>query len=1154
MMIFLAVIMLITGLPLIDNGENVAHAAPSYKNPDASGNGISHIKKSDFTGTGYNKSRGIHPGDRGEGYTCWANGNVNKNIKSYSNKFFNGNKNRSGGRGNEAFVETHGLMKQCVDGKKLLEYEIYAGDAYKDKALDPIVTRSGNLVMWGWSALGGYDHHFAGNSSAYAVAVEQVNGKNTTKTDGVHITKAGKRKVDMTHALSYGGLETCYGDATNRFRGSYLWSSPHVSISYLSGFPFKGKITDKSSAGYGNVYDTYGAGCNFNYREAGFVLNVDLDALFKDKTEKKEYKMYLVKRVNDMIVSAEMAIPNDTTSYDFGYGKLDLDGHATPGNNQITVNRTGVPKCGDFKWGIGCQDRDGNGFFKYGQKVTLLNIQSIDGNASIYTVRASNGKVYKHLSNYFSYANDNRGAILAYTPETVKVDVNHIDLVSCPTSVDGKKWSDLRVQNMKDCTKLKEKSTGKIAKKGTKELPMKSQFKFYTYKDGELYKNNRKENYRLYDSKSVMANRYTTFRTGVVKSTINFFYVNQADLHTVRVNYRDVQTGNYLYGKYKGSKDRINGYMQFNNVLSGRTVNYKNPETVIGNDGRLYERTSDSNRRTSLKVTGNTTLNINYRKQPIVEVRYINQDTGVIIRKTTRQMKYGEDFAMTAPNSIRVSGQMYYHYNVDKDYRLNNVTRDRVVNIYYKDSAPLPYPEDRYDFYEQGTEGGADIGNFGWRLNENRLETTLGLTFDGEHADAEPATIKQYVGKNSMPTSGSYNNNKGMYKQSTANVMNKDTFKDTNDFNKNVLDKYLVNVKYDYTNVIEENYLCDDGVEERCFDWVIDKDNPSDPYWGENGETVKIDGSNITPRQTYTGNLELGIENSLGEEFDLEDIPNEMIIGKGLDGGVSLYNGGVSNNTINESHPSVGVRTEEVNIEPNEIEDLNTQTSVEVLEKILYDNSFDENLPKPKEDSRYLIGNIDKNLSEELDTETVEEKDYAVSNLRLDGDKFKLDNVFALSSKYGVQFVEDYTDVSEGEGLDVLRGKLSKELTDLNLGADKVVNLNYSKSRYFIPVDDVKYNSDYIFKDLVELNSLGLNEITVNYDKEFEFDKYLYGNVMDEPVYSEQKDSVKKEDYKGTEEFTQEELVNLESEPERTDKFNLFRATDDEKINSIFNN
>src|SRR5699024_9271792 len=407
--IFLAIILLLTGLPLADSGNNVAQAAPTYKNPDARGNGISYIKKSDFTGTGYNKSRGIHPGDRGEGYTCWANGNVNNNIKSYSNKFFFGNKNRVGGRGNEAFVETHGLMNQCVNGKKLIEYEVYAGDAYKEDSLEPLLTSRGILKIWGWSALGGYDHQYEENSSTYAVAIEQVNGKNTKKTSGIHITKAGKRKVDMTHALSYGGLETCYGDATNRFRGSYMWSSDQVRITYGS-WPFKGQITDKNSSRYGNVYDTYGAGCNFNYREAGFVLDINLTDLFKDKTEQKDYKMYLVKCVNDMIVSTAMAISNDTTTYNYGYGKLKLDGNATRWNKTITVNRTGVPKCGDFNWGIGCQKQDGNGFFRYGEKVQLIDIQSIDGNASIYTFRASNGKVYKHLSNYFSYSNDNRGA------------------------------------------------------------------------------------------------------------------------------------------------------------------------------------------------------------------------------------------------------------------------------------------------------------------------------------------------------------------------------------------------------------------------------------------------------------------------------------------------------------------------------------------------------------------------------------------------------------------------------------------------------------------------------------------------------------------------------------------------------------------------
>src|SRR5699024_1033437 len=112
---------------------------------------------------------------------------------------------------------------------------------------------------------------------------------------------------------------------------------------------------------------------------------------------------------------------------------------------------------------------------------------------------------------------------------------------------------------------------------------------------------------------------------------------------------------------------------------------------------------------------------------------------------------------------------------------------------------------------------------------------------------------------------------------------------------------------------------------------------------------------------------------------------------------------------------------------------------------------------------------------------------------------------------------EDYSTVSDDET--ALDEELTKQLEDLNLGADKLINMNYNLSRYFLPVDDVKYDADYVFKDLVELNSLGLNEVTVNYDKEFGFDKFLYGNVMDEPVYTEQKEGVKKETYENTETF-----------------------------------
>lgn len=1162
MYLMLALVMLITGLPMEDNNNRVAEAAPSVQNPDASNSktSVDYLRKSDFTGTAYNKNRRIHPAARDEGFTCWANGNVASRIKTYSANYFNGSLNRAktGGRGNEGFVETHGLLDQCASGKKLIEYEVYAGDAYKGTTYEPVINRSGNLRLFGWSALGGYYHHNTSNTSTYVVAIEQINGKNTKNTNGVHIVKAKERAVNLTNALSFGGLPTCGTGDINRFRGSYWNSSNQVKVDYTKGFPHVATITDRSSKNNGKKYNTYGNGCNFNYGSVGFDVVVPLKDLYSNLNQNKSYKLHIVKRVNDMIAVSEMAIPNDTTEFNYGYGTLKLDGYARTGDNKVEVNRTGILKCKDYSWKTGCIGKDSTGgeYFRKGEKVDLLDIRTSDGNVSIYTVRRSNGKVYKHMSNYFNYSQDNRGAVLEYKANKTPVTVRHYDIVSCGNAAVGKTYNSLRTQNLvNDCSPLKLKSNGQVAKLGTKEYGRNTTHKFNVYDDGKLFLNNRtSDNYKIYDKSSVNSNRYENFRVGVKPTRLNFFYVNQKDLLTFRINYLDRESGEALYGVDKDNKSNaVRGFKQLRNVLKGTTVTYYNPKVLIGTDNRIYERVAGENTSTSLKLNTNTTLNVRYQKQPIVTVKYVDADTGNEIRREMHQVRYGSNFTHNPSETFTKGGKEYYVYEEDNNVRIPNVTKDTVVEVDYKDTPPQEYPKDRYVLEEGVITPGVGVNTFNWRLTEDRLESNTALRFNANHADAENGRIEQYVGSgniNSQTTA--VNNDSGMFKVDTFDPSTPTNFSDTNDFNKNVVNKYQINASYDYTNIYEYNYVCDDGTETRCFDWIVDDTNPRQPYWGdgEDGNTVEINGTTQTARQTYNANLRVNISNSLAKVYELEDLPSSLVIGRGLDSNVNLND---TTNTIGNDHPSMANRTEALNISPLQIEDLDTQTSVTVEEGIDYNNSFSEDLPEPKTESKYYIGDIDNNLRESLGTKEIEDKEYAVSDLRLDNKTFKLDTIFGMSNKYGIQFDIGYENL-DGEELEAkLTDELNSVVDDLGFGTDSVESLNYNTSRYFLPIDDEKYDSSYTFEDRVELNSLGLNEVTVNYGKEFSFEKYLYGNIMDEPVYSEQKDSVKKTEYKNTENFNNEQLKSLIEEPERTDKYNLFRATDDKQINSFVN-
>lgn len=1245
-----------------DNISQAVSGGPSFNNPD-SGKGdasfnpdkYNYLKKSHFTGTNTNKSgvnkygtRFIRNGTKDEGYTCWAYNSSGYNFyKDSMDKF---QLNGSAGRGNEAYAETKG-MNQCNNDNKLLEYEIFAGDVFRHLDVTRPQIKHYNygdgvekyFVLRGWAVLGGYTNQSERNSSSYVVAVEQNNGKNTNSTNGVHIFK--NRPIftdvwDMTSSLEFGGLSKAKDGEYNRFRG-YLrsWAAGNSDVDYFFSTSGKGFYSPLAGEGWHtpgitmrvpaneNGDAVYGYGRNFDYEGSFFETRINLDDLFRDGRDEKSYKLYLVKRVNDMIVAGEMSIPEsgqEWTSQDNGYNSGNVKLQGNPQGKQIEVARTGVIR----NKNANLTSHDGNGvFFNYNEKVDLTRIYPRTGGPSVYQVeRKNNGGGTRYAeSQYFRYNGNNTGAVLSFRLTEDKLTTRHID---------------------NNGRLLRVKSSGSWSNESDM-VGFYQSINKTSYGVNQLYRDSKSnDNYVHYNPETNKIKR-----TGTVSKTfnmipgltneertLNFHYVNMSDVNRFKYRFIDNETGELL---------RDTDWQMANTALGGNPVysialpKSMNPGHAWNAPGKhrydrvetqtfYYFRTNEQNRverdtdyvdsinyptrlgsgwgnhmlphygrsREVRPGDGNRLWNLRYQRQPDVSIEYYDVERGTVIRTAKVPAWHGVTWRESSSpgfvSEIDYNGTEYHRLNMKSEVR-TNVTDDITVRIPFVDRPPIDEPE----IYQE--ESGANNGEmlvdeFGWRLEENRIHTTQDVKYDSTHADARNGNLTYYFGNRNIDISNNTVNTNSEYKNSRAvnPLSNREYQSNYNLSNKGAEGVNQLDSRYEYTNALIRNYDCELGVDSRCFTWQLDNDNPTSVYWGSTvGEMKDIRNARNTVKRVsdlgtkqgevlsygiFNARATINVNNSLNNEYELDEIPDNMLIGRnilntvfaGTTGNTSVFNGKrndvtsngnlipgqsrihgkVTNGRVNAVlSPISGIIREyfeSVGVSPEDNGTLDTQSGVIVNEKVEYDNDFDEDLPSVGEGT-YLIDKIDENLKgNHTQTEGKNE-----SPLRFDNasQSFKLENVYGLSKKYGVQFMTPHNNVTEGK----MKTAMNTELGELDLPNDEVVELDNNVSRYFLPIDSVEYTPETTFEDSVNLTGLGLNEISVSYDKTLNFENYLYGNILDEPVYAEQKEEVEGVEYGNSETLSQSTMNAIADVFERANKVNLFRTSDDSQLDEHVN-
>ncbi|WP_190284986.1 PKD domain-containing protein [Bacillus sp. S3] len=170
-------------------------------------------------------------------------------------------------------------------GAKLV-YDVYS-KTYSGKGYN-IETRNGkpSIVFKGWAIIFGHKTHTASNNSTYIVA---QNTKNPKKIFGYNTTKqnwSATEDVEYNKSLS---------------TATTVWNQCPSSTT-----------------------NTNNSVCNMLYDYVGFEVAIPLSDLFPEPTTPDEWKLYIVKRVDDTVLWDTLILPFNLASQNYSQGKIDL--------------------------------------------------------------------------------------------------------------------------------------------------------------------------------------------------------------------------------------------------------------------------------------------------------------------------------------------------------------------------------------------------------------------------------------------------------------------------------------------------------------------------------------------------------------------------------------------------------------------------------------------------------------------------------------------------------------------------------------------------------------------------------------------------------------------------------------------------------------
>lgn len=299
---------------------------------------------------------------------------------------------------------------------------------------------------------------------------------------------------------------------------------------------------------------------------------------------------------------------------------------------------------------------------------------------------------------------------------------------------------------------------------------------------------------------------------------------------------------------------------------------------------------------------------------------------------------------------------------------------------------------------------------------------------------------------------------------------------------------------YDYTNFYHENYTCTDKQGNDCFKWEF-KDNT--PAWE----------SPYGQHAAWTATL--SADHHEGETFDLDLKNNQKTL---LVGQVAKPNGAAIKTTNENESFTIPV--------PNQT-NLATQTWLDIMNgPVNYhvDISGEKWHAEQGTMDFYPI-DLDPSLRDKYKNKTpFAYTDYAiplkiVSTDKTDDQSWNItiasSEAFFLTHHTGFEF-----SVPRGSSNATIESA-AKSGYESYTGTsydpdDNVLREGDDDSRYYLPVDaQSPLKPQKIYENEIVLGKLGLSDVTFRYGQDFSFQRYLIGNVFDDPQVNEQHAPVK---------------------------------------------
>lgn len=514
-------------------------------------------------------------------------------------------------------------------------------------------------------------------------------------------------------------------------------------------------------------------------------------------------------------------------------------------------------------------------------------------------------------------------------------------------------------------------------------------------------------------------------------------------------------------------------------------------------------------------------VNINQRCTVDVTITHKDYATGKILMQTKVKSTVGNSYSY-APEKAGFfkdsNGNPFVASPEGQKYEGTTPNNNMNFTFTYKVSLPNPSSIEELD---GATEGKAQ-GEVSWRLQKikenNPSETLLvnSATVAGLHFDVQNVENRIY----SANVFNNVEDEPFSTKLQPLDVKKRDV---------------LFSFSYEYTNHFRRNYTCTDQQGQHCFEWIY-KD--STPVWDKEykksfqwEETFNLD---YPYNETY--NLEFGTD-------------HRFLIGQTVE---------VGSKGEKESY------YESLKLNDQRMITLLTQSWLPIFDKpIEYKSDFGEPFPyNIDEDFMFLYPvDLDESIQKKYQNKTAYAyTEYAIP-LELieiqegEANQYKAyfgakDDFFILD-KTGFQFSvprksskEDIKKQAKLEYESITKSKFSNE----NI-------TTFDGQRYYLPVDPKSFlNRERQYKNHYVLGKLTLNDLTLDFGKEFAFQKYLLGSVYDDVYVNEQPESTLNVSYTHAVEIkdSQKNLI-LELVQDQPQLLHSFRTSDGDLYERLSN-